>query len=169
MKASISLDAPKSAASTVSRTRPRTRLVRVAMPASAAERAIGSRIAAGDGLTASGGLECVDDSETDMRLGAAERLSYELVDGLAVHSLAGEAGHHRLHDPAHVLRRRRTGLRDRVGDRALDRSGVDGGWKVRFEHGDFGGFLVCEILPSAFQKLFNRITALLDEGADDLP
>src|SRR5512138_244329 len=99
LKASMALPAPNIDASTWSRTRPRMRLVIVAAPADAAERA--SRL-------------CWE-GELGSKL-AADRF----VDRAAVRILAGQTRHHRLHDLAHVFDRRRTGLGDGVGDGGLD-------------------------------------------------
>ena len=77
------------------------RLVRVAAPASPADRA-----------------------SPDLRRAGRRQLSllrHELVHRLAVDVLAGELRHHRFHHAAHVFRRRRTGLGDRLGDGAFDR------------------------------------------------
>src|SRR3954467_1274342 len=94
----MALPAPNSDASTCSRTTPRTRLVMVAAPADAAERA---RLAA----TGRSGSKL-----------AADRF----VDRLAVGVLSRELRHHRLHHLAHVLRRGRAGLGDCGGDGGLD-------------------------------------------------
>src|SRR5258706_3068451 len=92
LKASIALPAPNIDASTWSRTSPRIRLVIVAAPADAAERA--SAYCGGGELGA--------------KL-AADRLAH----CAAIRILAGEARHHRLHHLAHLLR----GACARLGDR----------------------------------------------------
>src|SRR3954453_23408888 len=81
--ASIALPAPKSDASTCSRTRPSNRLVIVAAPADAAERAI----------------------EDEGGLGAAKFAAHGFVHRLAVGVHAGQLRHHRLHHFTHVFRR----------------------------------------------------------------
>ena len=104
-----------------------------------------------------------------MRLGCGGELpAHELVDGLAVHALSGQLRHGRLHDAAHVFRRRRAGFRDGVGHGPLDRRGIDRRRQVGFEHDDLGRFLVGEILAAAVRELFDRISSLLDERVDDL-
>ena len=50
-----------------------------------------------------------------------EFLTHELVHGFAVDALSGQPRHRRLHHASHVLRRRRAGFGDRVGDRLIDR------------------------------------------------
>src|SRR4030095_4033841 len=93
LNASMALPAPNIDASTWSRTRPRMRLVIVAAPADAAERA--SRF-------------CCE-GELGSKL-AADRF----VDRAAIRILAGQTRHHRFHDLAHIFDRGRTGLGDRV-------------------------------------------------------
>src|SRR5262249_22214267 len=156
--ASISFPAPKTAASTVSRARPSTRLVSVAIPATPAERprrsvdgALGSSEA--EGLSAEGA----------MRLGAAEFLSDEIVDALSIDGLTSELRHHRFHHTSHVLGRRRPGFGDRLRNCTVDERGIGGSWQIRFEHGDFCGFIVDEILASTLGELFDGIAPLFHE------
>src|SRR5262245_16212979 len=85
--ASIAAPAPKNEASTCSRTTPRIRLVIVAAPADAAERA----------------------SEDDVVVSGAKRAPDGFVDGFPVGVLAGEFRHDGLHHLAHVFRRSGTG------------------------------------------------------------
>src|SRR6266545_15850 len=96
----MALPAPKSAASTCSRTTPRMRLAIVAAPADAAERA---------------SVEEEEGEELGSKLAA-----HGFVDGAAVGVLAGKLRHDGLHDLAHVLRRARAGFSHRRRDRRLD-------------------------------------------------
>src|SRR5882672_175340 len=82
LNASIALPAPKSEASNWSRATPRMRLVIVAPPTEAAERASVCRRA----------------EELGSKLAA-----HRLVDRPAIRVLAGESRHHRLHHLAHFL------------------------------------------------------------------
>src|SRR5262249_28936056 len=135
-KASISSPAPKSPASTVSRTRPRMRLVSVAAPprpALPARPAV--RPTSGpspDGAVAGFWLD----------KSSGQLAAHELVDGLAVDRLAGERRHGGLHDAAHVLRGGGAGVGDGRVDGALESGGVGGGREIADEHGDLGGLLV---------------------------
>src|SRR5437763_8379324 len=85
--ASISLPAPNSAASTCSRTSPRTRLASVATPATPADRARPEP----DGTAVSSGGSEVDNGRANS--GAGELLTHELVDDLAVDRLPGQLRH----------------------------------------------------------------------------
>ena len=101
LNASIALPAPNIDASTWSRTSPKMRLVIVATPADAAERA--SAYCGGGG------------GELGAKL-AADRLTH----GTAIRILASQARHHRFHHLAHVLRRACAGLGD-----CLEHGGLD--------------------------------------------
>src|SRR5262252_3148407 len=54
-------------------------------------------------------------------LRAGQLSSHQIVDGPAVDALAGELGHRGFHDAAHILHRGRARLRNRLGDRLVDR------------------------------------------------
>src|SRR3954467_4051401 len=96
----MALPAPNSAASTCSRTTPRTRLAIVAAPADAAERASFEE-EEGEGL-------------------GAKLAAHGVVDGAAVGVLAGKLRHDGLHHLAHVFGRARTGFGNRRRDRGVD-------------------------------------------------
>src|SRR4051812_36730368 len=95
INASIVFPAPKRAARICSRTRPRMRLVMVAAPADAAERASGGA----SGEVGSG----------------AKPAPHGFVHRAPVGMLAGEPGHHCFHHLPHVLHRGRSGLGNRGG------------------------------------------------------
>ena len=134
LKASIALPAPNIDASTWSRTRPSTRLVIVAAPAEAAERA--------SVFCCEGGL--------GSKL-AADRF----VDRAAVRVLAGEARHHRFHHLAHVLDGGRAGLGDRVRNRRVDVGGGGGGRQICLEDRDLAGFLVDKVGAAGLGELLD--------------
>src|SRR5688572_21767243 len=107
-------------AMTDSRTSPRMRLVIVAAPAEAAERA--SVCAGGTGS-------------------GAKLAPYGFVDGLAVSVLARQLRHDRLHHLAHVLRRRRAGLGDRRSHGRIDFLRGRSRREVSLEDGQVAAFL----------------------------
>src|SRR4051812_45338994 len=96
-------------------------------------------------------------------------LAHELVHALAIDVLSRELRHDHLHDPAHVLGRRRAGFSDRSCNCCVDHHGIGCGGQVSFEDDDFGGLLVGEILAAAFRELLDRVPSLLDERGDNLP
>src|SRR5882672_12149994 len=147
LKASMALPAPNIDASSWSRTSPRMRLVIVAAPADAAERASAG---CGGGLLGS-------------KL-AADRVAHRA----AIRVLAREARHHRLHHLAHVLRRGGARLGDRRGDRGVDLLDRGGGRKIVLEDADFSRLLVDEIGAAGLRELLDRVAPLLDERRHDL-
>src|SRR5207244_6095420 len=143
--ASISLPAPKSAASTWSRASPRTRLVSVAVPARAAECARRSRPALG-----------------------AKLFPDQIVYSLAVDRLPGQPRQRRLHRSSEVLGRGRAGFGDGRDDRGFDDGRIGGRRQVGFEDRDLGGFPGRQVLAPALLELIDRVSALFDQRGDNL-
>src|SRR6187549_770391 len=130
------------------------RLVMVAAPADAAERA--SR----EDAPPSEGPRRVEES-------AAKCAAYRVVHRASVGVLAGELRHYGFHDLSDVLDRRGAGLGDRRSDRRLDVFGAQGGRQIVLEHGDLAGLLGDEVRPASIRELLDRIASLLDERGDD--
>src|SRR5687768_2423399 len=146
--ASIALPAPKSAASTCSRTTPRIRLVIVAAPADAADRA---------------SVEVEEDGGLGAKL-AADRF----VDRLAVGVLARQLRHHRLHDFSHVLGGCGAGFGNCRRNGRLDVLGARRRRQVFLEDTNLRGFLVHQIGTARLRELIDRIAPLFHQGAQDL-
>src|SRR5688572_18503033 len=134
----MALPAPKSAASTCSRTTPRMRLVIVAAPADAADRAMV------DVVGGEGGLGC------------AKLAADGVVDRPAVRVLAGEFRHHGLHHLAHVLGRGRAAFGNGGGHGGVYLLRRRGRRQIALENGDLAGLLVHEVGTPGLGELLNR-------------
>ena len=79
--------------------------------------------------------------------------AHDFIDQLAVHRLAGEPRHYRLHDTPQVLGPSCADFVNDFIDHTLHRGRIDGRWQVSLERDDLGGFFVRQIVSSAVAEL----------------